>query len=409
MGNIIQNLLPRAEAVKFVAGELGFPWTFPGEKKNIGELSGEHLLSDVFAPEDWPPWPRSLRDGYAVRSADTLGAGPVSPAFLVPVGEVPMGALPSFAIGPEQCAVIHTGGILPEGADAVLMREDSEPAGSFIEVRRALQSGENFIARGEEFLKGDRILRAGTPLGFAETGLLAAIGIGETSVPVVRVGILSTGDEVQPIDENLRPGRVRDVNGWTLYNLLKRRGYTHVRYHGVCGDDWVVLQKAFREMEEHSDVLLVSGGSSVSERDYTERLFGTLGKIFVHGLRVSPGKPTLAAGSRAEKKLAVGLPGHPLSCLVAAWTFLLPLLSAMTTGDKTSEPWRRVCLSLLKDVWGHAGIETFVPCALRDEKAGPLFAKSGYVGALKEISGLIRLPENTDTLRAGDYAEVLLW
>jgi molybdopterin molybdotransferase len=335
-----------------------------------------------------------------------------------------MGALPSLTlkIDPEGCAAIHTGGILPEGADAVLMLEDAEPAGEFVEARRALQRGENVIGQGEEFLKGDFILRAGASLGFAEVGLLAAVGVREAPVPVVQIGILSTGDEVQALGEPLPPGRVRDVNGWALQSLLRQKGYPHLRHYGVCGDHWDTLRAMFLEMTERCDVLLISGGSSVSQRDYTQRLLETLsgGSLLVRGLRMSPGKPTLVAGSRQEKKLALGLPGHPLSCLVAAWTFLLPLLSALITRSagssgstgstgSTGKPWHQVRLPLLGDVWGHAGGETFVPCALRDGKAKPLFAKSGYVGALRGLSGLIRLPENTDTLRAGEEAEVLLW
>jgi molybdopterin molybdotransferase len=333
--------------------------------------------------------------------------------FLNCVGEVVMGSLPNFEVKRETCAAIHTGGILPEGSDSVLMIEDSAGASGLIEVYSAVQRGENIIGAGEEYEAGELLLRAGDQLDFAAIGLLASMGFESVDVFDLKIGVLSTGDEITDIGEplNEEEGRIRDVNSWTVAALLRQKGY-NVRQFGIVKDNKELLDGKVSEMLETCDVVILSGGSSVSARDHTADVLSKLSSgIIVHGIRLSPGKPTIISGDKSESKprLTIGLPGHPLSCLAVMHTVVLPLLSALLTGA-AAEPFRKLNLPLENDVFGRTGMEELIPFRLSGEgKVIPLPSKSGYVAALRDSSGFIRLRENIETLRKGEEAEVLLW
>ena len=410
MGGVLGTLISREEAISRVAEELGFPWRAKRKKVGLTDGLGYKLADDVKGVSQSPQWTRSLRDGFAVRSSDLYGASRGSPVFLNCTGEIEMGSVPGFTLKPETCAAIHTGGILPEGSDSVLMLEDSVGAGGLIEACKAVQRGENVIQAGEEYKAGDLLLRAGDRLNFASIGLLASMGIGSADVFDLKIGVLSTGDEVADIDDPLAEGKIRDVNSWTVSALLRQKGYI-VRQFGIVKDDKELLDSEVNEMLQTCDVVILSGGSSVSVRDHTADVLSKISPpgIIVHGIRLSPGKPTIISGDKNNFRFAVGLPGHPLSCLAVMYTVVLPLLSALLSGDP-AEQFRRLNLPLEHDVFGHTGIEELIPFRLSGEgKVIPLPSKSGYVAALRDSSGFIRLRENIETLRKGEEAEVLLW
>jgi len=225
VAGFVETLTPREKALAHVSDVLRFPWR--GMELSVpAESCSGRILRPVTAGENFPPFPRSTRDGYAAASADCIGATPGSPAFLTLAGEVPMGSAPSFSIRRGECALIHTGGILPDGADAVVMAEDTESAGNWIEVKKAVQKAENTVQPGEEFSVGDILLKAGQKIGFRTAGLLAMAGIRETAAASLTVGIISTGDEIAPPGTVLLPvGKVRDVNASMLSALLTGEGY----------------------------------------------------------------------------------------------------------------------------------------------------------------------------------------
>ncbi|MCL2767823.1 MAG: molybdopterin-binding protein, partial [Synergistaceae bacterium] len=205
-------------------------------------------------------------------------------------------------------------------------------------------------------------------------------------------------------------GRVRDVNSWTVTSLLRQKGYT-ARQFGIVKDDKELLNSKVNEMLKTCDVAILSGGSSVSMRDHTADILSMMSEpgIIVHGIRLSPGKPTIIAGDKSNSRLAIGLPGHPLSCLAVMNTVVIPILSALLHGVPR-EPFRKLKLPMEYDVFGHTGIEELIPFRFSEEsKVIPLPSKSGYVAALRDSSGFIRLGENVETLRKGEEAEVLLW
>lgn len=411
MVGFVKDVTPLDEAVRYIVESLSFPWKTESEVVTIEKASGRRLLSDLTSPFSYPPYAKSLRDGYAVMSRSVSAASSSSPVFLNKAGNVLMGEVPDFQLEQDEAAVIPTGGILPRGADAVLMLENTSYAGGWVEVRRGVQAGDNIINAGEEITTGDRVLSGGTLIDFRSISLLAAIGIKNVRVSRLRISVLSTGNEIVPIETSpVPPGVIRDVNGWVICSLLARYGFP-AEYRGILSDDPVFFEERVRRELERCDVLILSGGSSVGSRDLCSSVLEKLKApgLLVRGINIAPGKPTLIAGELTEKKLVVSLPGHPLSCITVAYILLLPLLRALI-GVWTEDRNLKIRLPLTHDIAARTGLEEFVPCKLgKDGRVTALPAKSAYIAALSSTDGLIRIPEDKETLRAGEIAEVWLW
>jgi molybdopterin molybdotransferase len=404
--------MPIDECLSLVARELGFPWGDAGKILPLERAFGLRAAEDVTAGEPMPPFDRSLRDGYAVRAGATAGASAGAPAFLRISGEVEMGRAPDFEVSGDMAAIIPTGGMMPRGADAVVMFEDAEASGGWLEVRRAAARGENVAFKGEETRPGDVLVRAGEMIGHSNAGMLAAFGVAEVRTANLTVGIISTGDEIVPAgspQSAVTPGRVRDSNSYILGALLKRYGLDFKMY-GVTGDSPGELDAAARAASSECRAVLVSGGSSVGARDHTLRAVESLspGGALARGINMAPGKPTIIGGSREEKKFIAGLPGHPTSCAVAAIFVILPLLVAMT-GSGAAHPGKYLRAALAEDVHGRTGPDEFIPAVIEGGAARPLAAKSGYVTSLARADGFIRLRPGVETLRKGESAEVWIW
>ena len=410
MAGFVEHLFVLDEALSRVVSALDLSeYKVPKVSLELKKALGALLYEDLSAASPYPPYSRSTRDGYAVSSRDTWGASPSSPVFLTPVGEVPMGSSPLFSLRPGECALIHTGGAVPEGADAVVMLEDVDAASSLIEVRRSVQKSDNIVQAGEEYVEGELLLRRGTQINARVVGILASLGFEKVDTFNLKVGVISSGDEIVDIGSQLSAGKIRDVNSWTISSFLRERGYDTV-FYGIVPDDKEALRKTLARAQEECHVVLISGGSSVSERDYTSLLLEELPApgLIVRGLRVAPGKPTLIAGSKTAERLILGLPGHPLSCIVILWCVVLPLLSVITSG-KIGLPWKILRLPAGADIFGRTGIEEFIPCRIEGGRVYPIAAKSAYVGILREAFGFIHLKPEEETLRRGDDVEVCLW
>ena len=412
MSGFVTSTLSREEALRTLVQQMGYPWPVAVKKEiPIGEALGLALGSDVFALDESPPFDRSLRDGFAVRSMDLIGASEASPAFLTLRGEVPMGTIPSAALSPEEAIQVHTGSAVPPGADSVVMLEDTSLAGNLLEVRKSIQKGENLLLKGEEFSRGQRLARKGELLDFRNIPALASCGQATTAVCDLGIAVISTGDEIVPAGKkNIEPGMIRDANSFTIMANLARAGFKSESL-GIVPDDPEELQKAFNRALESFVVVILSGGSSVSSRDHSVLLLRELGKgeLIVRGLNISPGKPTIVSGDAARKKLGICLPGHPHSCAVIASTFLVPLISSLIMGEP-HDLFRKINLPAGKDIVGKSGVEEFIPLKIGPGgEAMPLWAKSGFLLGMGNSDGLIRLPESTETLREGADVEVWLW
>ncbi|PWH12321.1 MAG: molybdopterin molybdenumtransferase MoeA [Anaerolineae bacterium] len=371
---------------------------------------------DILAPHALPEFPRSTVDGYAVRSRDTFGASDSLPAYLKLVGEVPMGTTPAFGIDPGQCALIHTGGMLPAGADAVVMLEYTQQVGDEIEILRAVADGENVIRVGEDVQQGQVVIPRGTRLRPAEIGGLMALGITKLRVVnKVSVGLISSGDEVVPADQVPAPGQVRDINAHTLAALVRRAGGEAV-FYGIAPDRFDALQVKAKTALQECALVVISAGSSASTRDMTAQVIDSLGKpgVLVHGINTKPGKPTILGV--CDGKAVIGLPGNPVSALVNGYLFVVPVIEKLL-GLPLDRP--RPCLTarLTVNLASQAGREDWWPVKLirasantRQEAwlAEPIFGKSNLIFTLAAADGLIKIPPDATGLTAGEVVEVFL-
>ena len=371
------------------------------------------LAESLAAPGPLPAFARSTVDGYAVRAADTFGASEALPAYLTVIGEAPMGRVPAFEIGQTQAAIIHTGGMLPPGADAIVMIERTQKAREDeIEVLRSVAVGENVIQIGEDVKTGDLLLERGRRLRPQDLGGLAAIGVAHVTVAKrPRVAILATGDEVVPPDIEPAPGQVRDVNTYTVAGIVERAGGIAVP-RGIIRDDFDALYQAARAAIDTADALVLSAGSSVSVRDMTSDVIGQLGPpgVLVHGVSIKPGKPTILA--MCDGKPAFGLPGNPVSAMVVADLFITPTLWRMQ-GLAQPITHRTIQARLARNVASTPGREDYVQVRLveRDGEvwADPVFGKSNLIYTLVKAAGLMIVPLDANGVQEGERVEVRLF
>ena len=358
--------------------------------------------------ERLPAWARATVDGYAVRAVDTYAAAETLPAFLEISGAVTMGHMPHGEVGPGAAMAIPTGGLLPHGADAVVMVEHtSEPMPGHVELLRGVAPGEGVLQPGEEAMPGDVLAPAGRPLRAADLGLLAAAGVTEVAAHErPRVGIVSTGDEIVPADTpTLSPGQVRDACAPALAGLVREAGGEPV-LHGIVPDEAAELERVLGEAVSQDDVVVVSAGSSVGARDLTAAVAAQLGTVVCHGLAIKPGKPTLLADCGGVP--LIGLPGNPRSALVVFRLVGVPLVRAVA-GITTPPRATTVRAMLARDVPSAAGRLDVVQVTVEDGVATPRFGSSALLGPMVGADGWFRVPEPDTGLGAGAEVDVELY
>ena len=409
------ELLPPLQALNKLLGELA--GRLIGEVVSIHTATGRVLCAPVMAPYALPSFPRSTVDGYAVRAEDTYGASESLPAYLSLIGEVPMGGEPDFRISTASCALIHTGGMLPNGANAVVMVEYTQTARpGEVELLRAVAEGENVLHEGEDVRLGEQVIPTGSLLRPAEIGGLAALGITEVTVcRKPRVGIISTGDEVVPLDQALTPGQVHDVNTYTLSALVQNEGGIPKSY-GILPDRQKILNETTQRALRDCDVVVITAGSSASTRDLTSEVVHSLGPpgVLVHGVNVRPGKPTIlgVCTTQGQRKAVIGLPGNPVSALVIAGLFVVPVIHHLLGVLPRARP--AVQAQLAINLSSQAGREDWVPVRLHNDpthpfpSAEPVFGKSNLIFTLARADGLICIPADANGLPAGELVNVFL-
>jgi molybdopterin molybdotransferase len=382
----------------------------------LAQALGRVLASDLVAPETLPAFARSTMDGYAVRSVDTHGASDQSPAYLRLSGDVPTGIVPSRALNAGEAIRIHTGSMVPPGADAVVIVEDTNAHGDEIEVLAAAAPGENVLTIGEDVQAGQIAIPAGRRLRAAELGGLASLGIAEVeAVARPRIAILSTGDEVVSVDRTPGPAQVRDVNSATVASVVGEAGGVPIQ-RGIVRDDAAELELALRGALADADAVVLSAGSSVSVRDLTAGVVDRLGApgVLVHGIAIRPGKPTVLAV--CDGKPVVGLPGNPASALVVAWRIVRPLVRLLggeaVPADGLGDERERSAL-LEVPVPSRPGREDYVPCTLSVDSDGglrarPIFGASNLIFTLVRADALIAVPLDRSGLAAGERARIIV-
>lgn len=378
----------------------------------VEEAAGYVIAEDVIAPLSLPSFPRSTVDGFAVRAVDTFGASDALPAYLRVVKEIPMGETADFALGVGECALIHTGGMMPQNADAVVMVENTQRTlVEEIEVHRPVAVGENVLAVGEEVQQGEKVLTAGKRLRPQEIGGLMALGI--TQIQVARppmVGLISCGDEIVPPQAEVRAGLVRDINSYSLSALVKQAGGLPLRF-GIVRDDAQALFQSASEALVQCDLVVISAGSSASTRDVTAQVINALGPpgVLVHGVSVQPGKPTILGV--CDEKAVLGLPGNPMSAFVVALLFLKPMIEKfLGLLEPATPPLVKARLSL--NLASQSGREDWIGVRLQKTldgyEAHPILGRSNFIFSLVRADGLIRIPAEATGFAAGEEVEVFL-
>ena len=375
----------------------------------LAQALGRVLAEPVTAEEYVPDFDRSTVDGYACRAADTFGCSEAIPAILPLVGQVLMGEGADFELPRGACVYVPTGGAIPRGADCAVMLEYAEDYGDgTIGLMKPGAPGMNLIFRGDDVFPGKTILPAGRVLTAQDIGALAAVG--RTMVPAVRklkVGVISTGDELVPPDRTPGPGQVRDVNTPLLTAMLADFGAETVDY-GIVKDDEALLREKMETAANACDAVILSGGSSVGVKDAACRIIESMGELLLHGIAVKPGKPTILG--RAGGKPLVGLPGHPVAACFAAQLFVLPLLGRLM--GREQETWT-VTAELTESVAANHGREQLNACRLRrcDGRllAEPIRSKSGLITLLAGADGYFIIARDCEGLPKGAPVQVYLY
>ena len=390
------------------------------ENLSVPDSLGRVTAQPVNAPHDLPSFQRSTMDGYAVKAKDTFGASSSLPAFLTVVGEVEMGTRAEVSINVAEAVIVHTGGMIPETADAVVQIEHSQridpgvdSIDDFeIEVLSAVAPGQNVIQIGEDIGKCDEILSPNSLIRPQDIGGMLALGITEVIVrsrPVV--GLLSTGDEIVKPDAPLLPGQIRDINSYTIAALASEAGGV-VKNFGIVPDDFQMLLEKAKIAIKECHMVVITAGSSVSTRDMTVEVIQRLGDpgVLLHGVATRPGKPTILGA--VDGKPVLGLPGNPVSAVVQFIMFGVPAIYRLL--GMTSAPPKKVTFATItQNLASESGREDYVPAKLDEHPGGlqatPIYGKSNLIFTLVRADGLIKIPLNDGGALAGDLVEVILF
>jgi len=408
---MFRKLMTFDEAKRVISEQLK-PEALGEEEIPLLEAYDRVLRENVVSALDIPPFNRSTVDGYAVKAEDTFGAEENQPAKLVARGMVSVGEPPKICVGKGEAAEIVTGAPIPEGADAVVMVEDTDREDSALCVYRAVTRDENVMKKGTDIKKGETVLEAGRVLGASEIGVLAALGLTKVKVfKVPVVAVLSTGAEVTEPGKELPAGKIYDINAYSLSTAVRESGGKPV-YLGVVPDDKAELRKALEHALASADMVMTSGGVSVGPKDLTPQIVDSLGEpgLLVCGIAVKPGKPTTIA--LIGKKPVFSLPGHPTSALLLFHLLARPVIQLMS-GRPATEVKTIKALAATR-MFSAKGRRTFVMVKLKRDNLDKRVVEpvetgaSGAITTLAKADGFVEIPENQQFIDAGEEVVVSL-
>ena len=387
-------------------------WTVESERVRISEAMGRVLSEDVLSRYPVPEFRRSSVDGYAVKAKDTQGATENLPVFLEVVEEVQMGQGAKSVIISGQCAYVATGGMIPEGADAMVMVEYCE---SFdednIAVYDAVSPGRNLVGIGEDMLADTIFLSRGVVVRAQEIGALASAGIRDVSVyKKMRLTVISTGDELVDASTTPELGQIYDINTYALVALAEKHGFSVV-HSVVLKDEEQLLKETVREAMNFSDMVVVSGGSSQGKKDVTAKVMDELCTpgVFTHGLALKPGKPTIGGYDTESRTILIGLPGHPVAAMMVFELIGVWIVEELTGKKKRKE----IRASMETNVASAPGKATCQLVELIEGEEGylarPIFGKSGLITTLTRADGYTMIDVNKEGLKPGEVVKVQLF
>jgi molybdopterin molybdotransferase len=395
-------IVPIEEAVRIVRTIAHKTGT---ETISIDDADGRTLGETVYAPDNMPGFDRSTMDGYAIITGDTSDATKENPSILMIAGLVQKGIPGPETIKSGYAIAIQTGGLLPEGSDAVVMDEDCIHTGNEIYILKPISAGENIIRHDEDFKKDEPVYQEGWILRPQDIGVLASLGKIRVKVrkrPVI--GIISTGRELVPSESIPRSGEVREVNSYLIAAFCRRQGALPVRY-GIIRDDISELTRLLQHAAQECDTVIVSGGSARDQNDVTARVIHNLGEVFTEGISFAPDKRTTIG--RINTVLVIGLPGHPSATYMVLTLVVIHLIQAMK-GSPCQRVYR-IRAKLADHLYAFKQSDRYIRVSLNDGIAVPVFGKAGLINMLSLSDGIVRIPGGGAGYRAGDMVEVMIW
>ncbi len=393
------NVITVEDAIKIL--NKNFCESCQTENVPLDTAYGRITAEDIFSGEDVPSFSRSTMDGYALNAADTYGSGESMPAMLDVRGEILMGENADTVVKSGECIKISTGGMLPEGANAVIPVENTDEDNGMCLVYKSVSPFENVTGKGDDIKTGECVIKKGTALSPARIGLLASVG--KSVIPVKKkpaVGIISTGNEIIEISEALTAGKIREVNSHQLAALCNSYGCT-AKLYGTVKDDYDAIFSAVKKAVDECDIVLISGGSSAGTKDMTVNVIEKAGTVFAHGLAMKPGKPTIIG--KADGKAVFGLPGHPAACYFVTEIIVKQLIDILLGRNEKQFAQQ---LKLTENISSNHGREDYVCVKINGEEAQPVYGKSGILSTLCEADGYIVIERNREGLVKGDCVEV---
>lgn len=376
---------------------------------NIEDSKGRIFSEDIVSLENIPEFRRSTVDGYALKSKTSQGASSTIPTILALKEEIKMGELAKYNINAGELSYVPTGGMVPEGSDSVVMIEYTEKLDDkTILIYKPVSIGENLIDIGEDVKKGTVVFEKGQNIDSYKIGVLASLGISKIKVyRKTKVTIISTGDEIIGIDEKISVGKIRDINSYVISSLVEENDGIVVD-NLIIGDDYNQLKKAVEIGLKTSDIVILSGGSSVGTKDYTHDIinsFDDLG-VFIHGVSIKPGKPTIVG--KAKDKIIFGLPGHPVSATIVFNIFVKYVMNLI----KNSETRKKSTYCLMdKNFPSSPGKKTYQTVKVYEKNgdiyASPIFGKSGTMTLLSNADGYIEIDGEEEGVYEGERRKII--
>jgi molybdopterin molybdotransferase len=372
------------------------------ERVGLLEATGRVLAEPVVASMAVPPFPRAAMDGYAVIAEDTVGAGNFNPVRLTLSEVIHAGDTARGEVARGSCIQVATGSPIPPGADAVVQVEDTEleeePAqAGKVKIYKPVYPRQNVSPQGEDIQAGREVLPSGTRLAPSKIGVLAALGI--TEVPVFvkpAVAVIPSGNEIMRPGDPLEPGRIYDINSYTLSALVQESGGIP-KLFPITKDTLEDVRRTLREALA-CDIIVLSGGSSVGERDVMVEAVEGMGEVKFHGIAVKPGKPTLCGV--IERKLLLGMPGYPTSCLTNGYGLLVPVLRKLARLPETRTG--GVELPMSRRYTSTIGRHQYLPVRVEHGEVVPAFKESGAITSMADAEGYIEIPANVDLVERGE-------
>ncbi|MGC8663028.1 MAG: molybdopterin biosynthesis protein [Thermoplasmata archaeon] len=407
MQKIFHELLSIENALKNIEREYGELKPKGFEFVNIDDSLNRILADEIYAKVDSPPFDRAEVDGYAVNHLDLIGADEDNPLSLKIIGKSVVGKIPEISITHGTCIEISTGAPIPRGATAVVMIEYTKREGDIVKIYRSISTGENVANAGSDVMVGDTTLRKGKIITPLDIAIMASLGY--EKIPVynqLTAGIISTGDEVEYIGTPLKSGMIYDSNSHTISSYLREIGI-RTKFYGIAKDNYNEIKEIVESAMNENDIVITSGSTSAGAGDLIYNVYGDLGKLIVHGLKIRPGKPTIVAIS--VKKLLIGLPGFPMSGIIAYQYFIKTILMKLS-GNLKSEI--KIKAKLSSRVNSSKNVEEFFPVNIvkreNELRAYPIYGNSGSITSMLYADGIMSIPENVNYLDENDEIEIKL-